>query len=90
LNTILEARAVELFEYVEKELERIGMEEVLVAAVLTGGGARLSGMCDVADTVLSCQTRIGLPVGILDWPRTSKRRSGIPRPGWPCTRRGSS
>jgi len=69
LNTILEARAVELFEYVEKELERIGMEEVLVAAVLTGGGARLSGMCDVADTVLSCQTRIGLPVGILDWPK---------------------
>ena len=69
LNTILEARAVELFEYVEKELERIGMEEVLVAAVLTGGGARLSGMCAVADTVLSCQTRIGLPVGILDWPK---------------------
>ena len=69
LNMILEARAVELFEYVQKELERIGMEEVLVGAVLTGGGSRLSGMCDIADTVLSCQARIGLPVGILDWPK---------------------
>jgi cell division protein FtsA len=68
LNTILEARAFELFEYVQKELERIGMEEVLVGAVLTGGGARLAGMCDVAETVLRCQTRNGLPLGILDWP----------------------
>jgi cell division protein FtsA len=68
LNTILEARALELFDFVQKELERIGMEEVLVGAVLTGGGARLGGMCDVGETVLRCQTRNGLPVGILDWP----------------------
>jgi cell division protein FtsA len=68
LNTILEARAFELFEYVEKDLQRIGMEEVLVSAVLTGGGARLHGMCDVAERVLRCQARNGLPVGVLDWP----------------------
>jgi cell division protein FtsA len=68
LNTILEARAFELFEFVKKDLERIGMEEVLVSAVLTGGGAKLPGMCDVAERVLRCQARIGLPVGIVDWP----------------------
>jgi cell division protein FtsA len=68
LNTILEARAYELFEFVQKDLERIGMEEVLVSAVLTGGGAKLQAMCDVAERVLRCQARIGLPVGVLDWP----------------------
>ncbi|HEX8985036.1 MAG TPA: cell division protein FtsA [Bryobacteraceae bacterium] len=68
LNTILEARAYELFEYVQKDLERIGMQEALVSAVLTGGGAKLQGMCDVAERVLRCQARIGLPVGIIDWP----------------------
>jgi cell division protein FtsA len=79
LNTILEARAFELFEYVQKELERIGMEEVLVGVVLTGGGARLNGMCDVAETVLRCQARNGLPVGILDWP------ADIETPAWTVT-----
>jgi cell division protein FtsA len=68
LNTILEARAFELFEFVAKDLERIAMEEVLVSVVLTGGGARLHGMCDVAERVLRCQARNGLPVGVLDWP----------------------
>ncbi|MGE5648003.1 MAG: cell division protein FtsA [Acidobacteriota bacterium] len=68
LNTILEARAFELFDFVAKDLERIGMSEVLGGAVLTGGGARLPGMCDVAERVLRCQARNGLPAGILDWP----------------------
>ena len=67
LNTILEARAYELFDFVRKDLERIGMEEVLVGVVLTGGAARLHGMCDIAEEVLRCQSSIGLPRGILDW-----------------------
>jgi cell division protein FtsA len=68
LNTILEARAYELFEYVAKDFERIGVEQALESVVLTGGGARLHGMCDVAERVLRCQARIGLPAGVLDWP----------------------
>ncbi len=68
LNTILEARAYELFEFVKKDIERIGMNDVLVSVVLAGGGAKLPGMCDVAERVLRCQARIGLPAGILDWP----------------------
>jgi cell division protein FtsA len=68
LNTILEARAAELFEMVQKELARIGLEQVLMSVVLTGGGARLPGMCDMAEQVMKCQARNGLPAGILDWP----------------------
>ena len=35
---------------------------------LTGGGAKLPDLCDVAERVLQCQTRFGLTVGIQDWP----------------------
>jgi cell division protein FtsA len=36
--------------------------------VLTGGGALLAGMCDVAERVMNCQARNGLATGIEDWP----------------------
>jgi cell division protein FtsA len=69
LNQIIEARAGELFEKVRDELRRVGMERSLVGGVvLTGGGALLPGMCDIAETVLRCQARNGLPIGIQDWP----------------------
>ncbi|HUJ23547.1 MAG TPA: cell division protein FtsA [Bryobacteraceae bacterium] len=69
LNEIIEARARELFKYVRRELARVGMERSLVGGVvLAGGGARLASMCDVAESVLGCQARNGLPVGIRDWP----------------------
>ena len=29
----------------------------------------LAGMCDVAERVLNCQARNGLPAGIEDWPK---------------------
>ena len=55
LNEILEARAEEMFEYVRAELARVGMERSLhEGIVLTGGGALLNGMCDVAEMVLNC------------------------------------
>jgi cell division protein FtsA len=69
LNEILEARAEELFLYVRNELARVGMEQQLLEGiVLTGGGALLSGMCDVAEKVVNCPARNGLPLGIADWP----------------------
>jgi len=69
LNEILEARADELFRFVRAEIARVGMEQSLVeGVVLTGGGARLNGMCDVAERILNCQARHGLPVGVRDWP----------------------
>ena len=70
LNRILEARAGELFLYVRQELVKAGMEqEPLDGVVLTGAGALLPGMCDMAERVLNCQARIGLPVGIAAWPK---------------------
>ncbi len=77
VNQIIEARAGELFEKVRDELRRVGMERSLVGGVvLTGGGARLPGMCDMAETVLHCQARNGLPIGIQDWP------AELDQPSW--------
>jgi cell division protein FtsA len=70
MNEILEARAEELFLFVRSELGRAGMEQALLEGVfLTGGGARLNGMCDMAERVLNCPAKYGLAVGIQDWPQ---------------------
>jgi cell division protein FtsA len=71
LNEILEARAEEVFRYVRRELMRAGMENSLLEGVtLTGGGARLQGMCDLAEMVLNVPAKYGLAVGIENWPET--------------------
>jgi cell division protein FtsA len=71
VNQIIEARAEELFRFVRGELQRVGMDRALIGGVfLTGGGARLPDLCDVAERVLQCQARFGLPFGIQDWPET--------------------
>jgi cell division protein FtsA len=73
LNEILEARAEELFIYVRTELQRVAMERSLFEGiVLTGGGALLNGMCDMAERVLNCQAGNGLTKGIGDWPEEMK------------------
>jgi cell division protein FtsA len=69
LNEILEARAEEMFLYVRAELQRVGMERSLLdGIVLTGGGALLNGMCDIAERVLNCQAGNGLAKSFGDWP----------------------
>ncbi len=69
LNRILEARAEELFRMVRTQLAHVGMDQALMGGiVLSGGGSRLSGMCDMAERVLNCQARKGLTLGVRDWP----------------------
>lgn len=69
LNEILEARAEEIFSYVRAELQRVGMDRNLYEGiVLTGGGAFLNGMCDMAERILNCQAGNGLAKGFGDWP----------------------
>jgi cell division protein FtsA len=69
LNEILEARAEELFGYVQSEIEDCGMDRhLLEGVILAGGGAMLAGMLDMAESTLRCPARNGLPVGILDFP----------------------
>ncbi len=69
INEILAARAGELFHHVRSELARVGMDHALIGGLfLTGGGAKLPDLCDVAEQALQCQTRFGLPLGIDGWP----------------------
>ncbi len=71
LASVLEARAAELFQLVRAELARVGMDRCLMGGVfLTGGGARLPDLCDIAERELQCQARYGLPIGILNWPES--------------------
>ena len=70
-TSVLEARADELFHLVRAELARVGMDRALMGGVfLTGGGAKLPDLCDVAERELQCQARYGLPVGIVNWPES--------------------
>ena len=69
VNEILESRAVELFEMVRTELSHVGMQRAITGGlVISGGGALLPGLCDVAERVLECPARIGLTQGFKDWP----------------------
>ncbi|PWU01189.1 MAG: cell division protein FtsA [Terriglobia bacterium] len=69
LNQILEARSKELFQHVRAELARVGMDRALLGGIfLTGAGAKLPELCDVAERLLQCQACYGLTVGIQDWP----------------------
>ena len=60
LAEILEPRARELFEMSRDHLRQAGMLDVMAAGcVLTGGGARLRGISEVAEDVLRKPARLG-------------------------------
>ncbi|MGA3026459.1 MAG: cell division protein FtsA [Bryobacteraceae bacterium] len=69
LNEVLEARAEELFYFLREALASVAMEQnLLEGVVLTGGGALLPGMCDMAERVLNVPARLGLAIGMENWP----------------------
>lgn len=73
LNQVLEARSAELFQFVRSDLARVGMSHSLLGGVfLTGAAARLPDLCDIAERVLQCPARFGLPIGIRDWPESMR------------------
>lgn len=60
VRSVVTARIVQLFERVRDTLERLGVADNLRAgAVLTGGGAQLGGITDVAMAVLRTRARVG-------------------------------
>lgn len=62
---IIEARVEEVFELVEKELQRVNRSALLPAgAVLTGGGSCLYGMVDLAKENLKLPAQVGFPNGL--------------------------
>src|SRR6476660_1688454 len=69
VGEILEPRARELFEMLRENLRHAGMLEVCAAGmVLSGGGARLPGIMDVADSVVRKPIRMAWPVTIAKMP----------------------
>lgn len=65
---IIEVRLAEIFELVNNELKQIGKAGKLAAgAVLTGGGAKLPGIVDLAKQELRLSVQVGVPnLSVLD------------------------
>lgn len=62
LGQILQPRAQELLELIYDELHRAGLDRQTAAGIVfTGGGAKLTGLCDLAEQQLNLTARIGLP-----------------------------
>jgi cell division protein FtsA len=69
LGEILEPRARELFEIMREHLRASGVMELIPAGiVLTGGGARLNSMSEIAEDVLRKPIRVGVPASIAKMP----------------------
>jgi cell division protein FtsA len=69
LGEILEPRARELFQLLRDSLRQGGVLEAMGAGcVVTGGGSRLPGLLDVAESVLRVPARIGYPVPLSKMP----------------------
>ena len=62
LAEVVEPRYEELFNLVATELNRSGFEEMIAAGVvLTGGGAKMEGVIDLAEEVFHMPVRLGTP-----------------------------
>ena len=65
LSDILQPRAEELFGLIREDLERLGLEKDLRSGiVLTGGGADLEGIVEVAEGIFDGPVRRGVPTGV--------------------------
>jgi cell division protein FtsA len=65
LSEIIEPRVSEIFSLLQRELVRSGADEFLTSGlVLTGGGAKLSGIAQVAEKIFNLPVRVGYPRGI--------------------------
>lgn len=70
LAMVVEARVLEIFELVQKEIKRSGYDGLLRAgAVLTGGSSQIPALKVVASDVLGCPVRLAKPerlIGMAD------------------------
>src|ERR687891_2738313 len=65
LSEILQPRAEEIFHLVWDEIRRAGYEKSLNSGiVLTGGGAMLEGMAEIAEQIFDLPIRRGCPSGV--------------------------
>ncbi len=70
VSNIISARLEELFSFIDQELKNIGRSGLLPAGImLTGSGAHMDGIVDVAKKRLKLPVRIGHPIevtGVID------------------------
>ena len=65
LSEILQPRAEEIFHLLWDEIRRAGFEKSLNSGiVLTGGGAMLEGMAEIAEQIFDLPIRRGSPAGV--------------------------
>lgn len=66
LVDIIEPRVSEIFDLIQKELKKIGRQELLPGGiVLSGGGAKLSKIRELAKQQLKLPCKIGSPKGVV-------------------------
>ncbi len=62
LPEILGPRVEEIFELVAREVEKVGLSELLASGVVvTGGSSLLPGLLEVAEETMSVPARLGIP-----------------------------
>jgi cell division protein FtsA len=65
LADILQPRAEELLGLVREDMQRLGLDkEIRSGVVLTGGGAELEGIVEIAETIFEGPVRRGVPSGV--------------------------
>jgi len=66
LSEIIEARVCEIFELAFKELKKISKSELPAGVILTGGGAKIPGLRELARKELKLPCRIGRPTSLIE------------------------
>jgi len=81
LAEVVEPRFEELFNLIQAEVRRAGLEDLTAAGVvLTGGSSRMEGVAELAEEVFHAQVRIGMPdrlTGMADVVRNPMHATGV-------------
>ncbi len=81
LAEVVEPRYEELFNLIQAELRRSGLEDLVAAGiVLTGGAAKAEGVVELAEEVFHMPVRLGLPqfvAGLVDVVRNPIHATGV-------------
>jgi cell division protein FtsA len=65
LAEVIEPRYQEIFELIQDEIRKSGLEDQIAAGiVLTGGTSKMTGVVEYAEQVFHMPVRIGTPVGV--------------------------
>lgn len=62
LAEVIEPRVVELYELIQNELRRSGLEEMIASGiVITGGSSLMRGMVELGEEIFHMPVRLGMP-----------------------------